>query len=73
MHSLEETIKTVADREVRSLGMDPDQMVAQIRKEKEGWGVYYVPKSSPGTVIMGGDVTVYLNDDGKVINILRGQ
>jgi len=75
MTELEKQIKEVADAKARTVGIDPDQTSSRVWKEPDGWRVEYVPQrsSQPNTVMMGGGLIIYLNDDGTVTKVLRGQ
>ena len=61
---------TIATRQARQLGYDPDKMTVECEKEAEGFVIVFLPPANQ----LGGDLTVEVDaSTGRVTGVLRGQ
>ncbi len=61
---------TIATREARQLGYDPDKMTVECEKEANGFVIVFLPSANQ----LGGDLTVEVDaSTGRVTGVLRGQ
>ena len=61
-------IARIAEEKARALGYKTDSMNKYVKKDENGWTVYFLPK----TPIFGGDVQILINRKGKVTAVKRG-
>lgn len=66
------TLIEVAYDKARALGYKPEALNLELSKDESGFKAYFYPKQKTGVVIYGGTLTIYLDQNGKILRFIRG-
>ncbi len=69
----ENEILKIANSELEKRGLEPKAYKAKIQKKELLWEIEFYPVQTSGSIVMGGGLQIFLEENGTVNKVIRNQ
>jgi len=69
----EKEVLKIANNEIEKRGLKPKDYKVKIQKKESLWEIEFYPMQTSGSIVMGGGLQIFLEENGTVNKVIRNQ